>query len=495
MQPDPQQPRPAATLAIVRDGPDGPEVLLTVRPVGMRFMGGATVFPGGAVAPADADPRWERASRLDRPQAAAALADGDESGALAAFVCALREACEEVGLLLVHGHARPERGAELTADRWLERCLDLGVELATDALVPSGRWVTPRGAPVRFDARFFMARAPMNWEPDPDPAEVASWRWATARTALDELAAGAVVMAPPTVEMLQRIAAHADVDSLLARRSPEMEVHRLSPLVCVLRAPNPGKLTGPGTNTYIVGTGPTIVIDPAVDDDRYLDALCRVAGSVEAILVTHRHSDHVEGVPALVRRTGAPVYAWGGQPVENAQVTSLHDGEVVACPGAALTALYTPGHSSDHLCFVLEGAASLFAGDTILGEGTSVIAPPDGSMKAYLDSLRRLEDLHITRIYPGHFAPLDGGRDVVAGYIAHRKARERAVIAACGRDLRTLDEIVAMAYAGTPEPLLAIARFSAQAHLEMLEEQGRVKRIGDRWSIEAFDTSGHTESG
>lgn len=491
MPPEGERPRPAATIAVVRGGPEGPEVLLTVRPEGMRFMGGATVFPGGAIAAADLDPRWECASRLDRAQAAAIM-DDDGPHALAALVCALREAFEEVGLLLAYGDARIERSAGFDAGRWLERCLELGVELATDRLAPAGRWVTPVGNPVRFDTRFFIARCPSGWEPNPDPAQVAACRWATAPAAIDEVAEGSRLMAPPTVEMLQFIAAHDDVESLLERRAAS-GLRRLSPSVSVVVAPNPGLLTGPGTNTYIVGSRRALVIDPAVDDDEYLDAICKAAEVITAILVTHRHSDHFQGAGGLVRRTGAPVYAWGEQPVGNIAVSALTDGARVTCGGSALLALHTPGHASDHLCFLLEGAASLFSGDTILGRGTSVIAPPDGNMKAYMKSLRRLERLPVTRIYPGHFDPLDGGRMVIAGYIAHRLERERAIIDACSGKARSLDEIVAGAYGDTPGPLRAIARFSAQAHLEILESDGRAHRLGDRWIVEAIEKSGHTE--
>ncbi|MDQ4065707.1 MAG: MBL fold metallo-hydrolase, partial [Actinomycetota bacterium] len=175
-----------------------------------------------------------------------------------------------------------------------------------------------------------------------------------------------------------------------------------SPIVQTIVAPNPGMMTGLGTNTYIVGSGPTFVIDPAVDDDAYLDEVAAMAGDVVAILVTHRHPDHVGGAAALAQRTGARIHAWGNAPAGGASVDALNDGDVVSSADIRLTALHTPGHARDHLCFWLEGAASLFSGDTILGTGTAVIAPPDGNMRAYMETLERLRRLDVARVYPGH---------------------------------------------------------------------------------------------
>jgi glyoxylase-like metal-dependent hydrolase (beta-lactamase superfamily II)/8-oxo-dGTP pyrophosphatase MutT (NUDIX family) len=482
------EPRAAATLVLVRDSPRGMEVLLTERPKELRFMGGAVVFPGGAVADADLDPRWEAAAPLDAA-AAAALMDDEPGIARAAHVCALRESFEEVGLLLAEGAVeRVDRAAATDASAFLDQCLANDIRLLVADLVPAGRWVTPLGAPIRFDARFFITRAPQGWEPDPDPREVAAARWATAAETLTELSSGRVAMAPPTVEMLQLLDEFGSVDQAIAAFHAGRSVGtgdllsmRLSPLVQVVLAPNPGVMTGPGTNTYIVGTGPTAIIDPAVDDDGYIDLLVELAGDLAAILVTHRHPDHVGGVRALVERTGVPVRAHGTQPAGGADVVEVSDEEELRFGGATLRALYTPGHASDHLCYFLDRAASLFAGDNILGEGTAVIAPPDGDMRAYMTSLERLRVLDLDRIFPGHFRPLDGGRAVIDGYIAHRRQREARILAALDDGPATMDEIVAVAYADTPSALHPVARYSAQAHLEMLQADGRVRLAGDRW--------------
>lgn len=488
---DEAMPRPAATVVVLRDSSRGLEVLLTTRPEHLRFMGGAVVFPGGALAAADLDPRWEGASALDRRGAADALGDDDEGAALGPFVAALREAFEEVGFIL--GEGPLERLARSDADdpmTFLERCLALGVSLGTDLLVPAGRWVTPLGAPVRFDTRFFLAEAPPEWVPDPDPEEVAEARWATPAEALAELSSGGSIMAPPTVETLQHLDEFRSVEDAMSdvrvgpgARPPGVFTTRLSPLVQVVLAPNPGPMTGPGTNTYVVGAGPAVVIDPAVPDASYLDAVAATAGEIEAVLVTHRHPDHVGGVAAIVERSGAPVRAFGDADAGGVPVRPIADGEIIEVAGADLRALHAPGHASDHLCFLLEGAASLFAGDNILGEGTPVIAPPDGDMRAYLDTLRRLGRLTIDRIYPGHWRPLDGGRGVIERYVAHRKGREAAILAALEDGAATVEDIVGRAYTDTPEELHPIARFQALAHLQMLEDDGKVTEMGAKWSL------------
>ncbi|MDQ3772760.1 MAG: MBL fold metallo-hydrolase [Actinomycetota bacterium] len=490
-----QKARPAATLVILRDSDAGPQVLLTVRPKTLRFMGGAVVFPGGAVETADLDPRWEQASVLTRREAALALDVRDEAPALGSYVAALREAFEEVGFLIGRGPLDKLVGRQDEPAMWLESCLDLGIVLGTNQLVSAGRWVTPLGSPVRFDARFFVVCAPVGWEPAPDRTEVDGALWSTPAEALGDLAAGNSVMAPPTIEMLQRLDGHSDTEEILSsirdttwQADREILSVRLSPHVALVLAPNPGVMTGPGTNTYVVGTGTTLVVDPAVDEAPYLDAVMAVAGTVESILVTHRHSDHTGGAAALAARTGAPVRAFGDEPIDGVTVEPLSEGDETRAGGVTLRALHTPGHASDHLCFEMVGTKSLFAGDNILGEGTAVIAPPDGNMRDYLFSLYRLRGLELERIYPGHFRPLDGGTAIIDDYLAHRAERRRAVIAALG-SATSVDDIVTRVYADTPEHLHPVAHLQVEAMLELLEEENVVACHRGDWKRVDTDSS------
>jgi glyoxylase-like metal-dependent hydrolase (beta-lactamase superfamily II)/8-oxo-dGTP pyrophosphatase MutT (NUDIX family) len=481
-------PRPAATVALLRDGLDGLEVLLTVRRKSMAFMGGATVFPGGAVSSGDLDPRWADACTISPRDAASALGMDDEEAGLAAYVCAIRETFEEVGLLLATGPVeRIDRGIAADSMAFVEACIDSGVTLATDRLAPAGRWVTPLGSAIRFDALFFLATAPDGFEPVADAEEVERAGWAAPSATLDEFAKGRAVMAPPTVEMLERLNRHRSSAQALASfeavGSGQGSGTRLSPLVKVVVAPNPSAMTGPGTNTYVVGSGPYWVIDPAVDEPGFLDEVWRAAhGSVGGIAVTHRHSDHVGGVASLSARSAMAVRAWGRAEAGGVQVEPLEDGDRLEVPGAPLNVLHTPGHASDHVCFMMASAASLFSGDTILGEGTSVIAPPDGDMAAYLESLKRLRELPIDRIYPGHWPPLDGGAAVIDHYIAHRHEREALILDALSDGPVTVDDIVARAYGDTPLELHPIARYSAVAHLKKLETEKVVRESNGKWS-------------
>jgi glyoxylase-like metal-dependent hydrolase (beta-lactamase superfamily II)/8-oxo-dGTP pyrophosphatase MutT (NUDIX family) len=486
---DTAEPRAAATLVILREGSGGPEVLITIRPKELRFMGGVAVFPGGAIAPEDADSRWERCSTLDRAGAGAAL-EMDPEHALAAYICAIRESFEEVRFLPASGGRMPPATPE--PSDFLAECLAGDIHLQTDRLVPAGRWVTPLGSPIRFDARFFVTEASPEWEPSPDPREVADAFWSTPADALSRWESGDLLMAPPTVEMLQRLVLGTDVASILMELSGQSEtgaaVETHSTFVRRVVAPNPGLMTGPGTNSYIVGAGPVCVFDPAVDDEGYIDELMNIA-DIAAIVVTHRHPDHVGGVKALAERSGAKVRAYGPEDAGGVPVRPVEDGEVIEVGGVRLRALFTPGHAPDHLCFYFEGAASLFSGDNILGFGTAVISPPEGNMKTYIASLERLRSLHISRIYPGHFPPLDGGDAIVEGYLKHRNDRNEAIVAAVGSGAGSIEEIVAIVYADVSTELHPIAEHQVQAHLELLEEKGRLFRSGNRWLGRGVDYS------
>ena len=451
------------------------------------------MFPGGAVAPADRDPRWEQASVFGRAEAGTGLqlAGAD---ALAARVCALREAFEEVGWIVGEGPwKRLQRADGATPASFLERCLELNIRLGTERLHPAGRWVTPLGSPVRFDAQFFLAAADAAWEPRPDQREVAGCRWSTVEEALTELAGGRAIMAPPTIEMLQRLRSQPSVErALSSSRSREASssilAARLSPAVEVILAPNPGLMTGPGTNTYIVGSGPVCVIDPAVSEPSYLAAV-EGAGPIAAIAVTHRHPDHVGGVAELARRSGAPVRAFGAEPAGGTPVESLLEGEALTVPGATLRWIHTPGHSSDHVCFLLEGAASLFAGDNILGEGTAVISPPDGDMGAYIDTLERLRRLDLDRIYPGHFRALDGGSWVIDRLLEHRAQRAGAILDVLKTRPLHPEEIVSVVYRDVSSELHSLAARTVVAHLELLERQERVARTDEGWCLAGVEGS------
>src|SRR4051795_4947652 len=211
------------------------------------------------------------------------------------------------------------------------------------------------------------------------------------------------------------------------------EVATLSPLVRRVLCNNPNVFTGPGTNTYLIGRGDSdvIVIDPGPDDhEEHLDAVAAAGGGhIKCILVTHPHIDHSPGAKGLKERTGAKVLGFderdGFVPDE-----AIGDGFSINQPGFTLTAIHTPGHASNHLCYRLAEEDLLFSGDHIMSGSTVVIAPPDGDMNAYLQSLEALRQYRLEAIAPGHGPWIDDPWAKVDEYITHRHAREAAIAAA-----------------------------------------------------------------
>lgn len=259
---------------------------------------------------------------------------------------------------------------------------------------------------------------------------------------------------------------------------------RLSERVTRITAPNPGVMTGPGTNTYLVGDGEVAVIDPGPADPVHLDRLAQVgAGRIRWILATHTHPDHAPGAAGLRDRTEAEVLAFASRDGLVAD-RLLGDGDVVAGDGFRLTATHTPGHASNHLCYVLDDGW-VFSGDHIMQGSTVVITPPDGDMAAYLDSLRRLRALDLTAVAPGHGTVIDDPAAIIDYYVTHRLAREASITEALGRlGSATVDQVVAAVYTDVPEVLHPVARHSVFAHLIKLMAEGQARGgpgIDDLW--------------
>lgn len=253
----------------------------------------------------------------------------------------------------------------------------------------------------------------------------------------------------------------------------------ISPLVRRILAANAGLMTGPGTNTYLVGIDEIAVIDPGPADEEHLDAIAGCGGDrIRWILATHTHEDHSPGVAGLKERTGAEVLAFDDRDGLVAD-QRIGDGHVVEATEFRLTALHTPGHASNHLCFLLEEERVLFSGDHIMEGSTVVIAPPDGDMAAYLASLERLRKLRLRAIAPGHGHLIDSPMAVIDGYLSHRRAREEAIAAALtDAGTATIDEIVTRVYVDVPAALHPVARHSVHAHLRKLAAEGRAAGDG-----------------
>lgn len=257
-----------------------------------------------------------------------------------------------------------------------------------------------------------------------------------------------------------------------------------------LVAGNPGPLTGPGTNSYLIGTRELVILDPGPALPAHTEAILAAVGSatVVAIVVTHTHLDHSPGARELQRRCAAPL--WGSparHPVHQDATFSptrgVGDGDTLDCDAGPLVAVATPGHASNHVCWYQPAARLLYTGDHILGTTSPVILPPDGDMTEYLDSLARLAALSLALLLPGHGPPLTEPQAVIESLTRHRLAREARVAAALavGSPV-SLDALLPIAYADVDPSLYPWARRTLEAHLIRLERTGRARRVGAGWA-------------
>jgi glyoxylase-like metal-dependent hydrolase (beta-lactamase superfamily II) len=257
-----------------------------------------------------------------------------------------------------------------------------------------------------------------------------------------------------------------------------------------LIAPNPGMMTGPGTNTYLVGGEQLAVIDPGPAIDSHIAAvLAAGAGRIRLVLCTHTHMDHSPAAAAIKAATGAvvigrPAPAQAGQDASFAPDRVLEEGDRVMINGLTLRALRTPGHASNHLCYLLENTRMLFTGDHVMQGSTVVINPPDGDMRAYLGSLERLLGEDILIFAPGHGYLIGEPHREARRLIRHRLAREQKVVWALERmNAPTLDELVAEVYDDVSPRLHGVAQRSLAAHLDKLAAEGRVRALDGRYAL------------
>ena len=551
---EPLTPRPAATLALLRDGERGPEVLMMRRTHLAEFASGAYVFPGGAVDAADRDSALAVLVRgIDDAQASRVL--GMREGGLAYWVAAIRECCEEAGLLLAYDGSGDlvaiegdSREAEFDEQRRALaqgdlRLVDLlrrrNLTLATDKLAYLSRWITQPGRPRRFDTRFFVARSPSRQQSAHDGTELLHHVWLMPEEALARNARGELQLLYPTIKTLQVLARFKTVDEALAyaradRALPAMtprtatsrsgsttlfwgdyayaEVGKLDPhgtgaasceivpgqpvqlslRVRRITAPNPGMMTGPGTNTYLLGDATTgiAVIDPGPAIDSHVDAIVAAAGGpIRWIFCTHTHIDHSPAALPLKARTSAMTFGMLALHAERQDPTfepdtRLTHGQRIAVAGCTLRVLHTPGHASNQLCYLLEEEKLLFTGDHIMQGSTVIINPPDGDMRAYFGSLNALLAEDVAYVAPGHGFLMDKLPEVVDRLVLHRRDRENKVLHAL-RALgpATVEELVPSAYDDTPPGRHIIAARSLLAHLVKLESEGHARQIpGERWA-------------
>src|SRR5712671_2364861 len=481
-------PRPAATLALLRDtefpNAAGPQVLMLQRTQSAAFLGGAYVFAGGSLDAADDDGRIvARVRGLSLP-----------TPPVAYWIAAIRECFEEAGILLacdaqgqIVSAARAAGLAHYRSRPFVELLQGEDLYLPASELAYCGHWITAPGRARRFDTRFFVARAPDGQEGSHDAGEMVHALWITPREALERGARGEIELVHATRETLSELknfatAAEAmrhvrslkeidenracralgrEGEKIFRRADPQyFEIHwsdpeetgqgsyeltpgvpkRLDRFVTRLTAPNPGAMTGPGTNTYLVGEGDLAVIDPGPALSSHIDRILENAkGRLRWILCTHTHLDHSPAAAALKAATGAQLIgrpAPAGQDETFKPDSVLENGQRIPIGGAdsgvTLRAIHTPGHASNHLCYLLEDTRMLFTGDHVMQGSTVVINPPDGDMRAYLASLEHLLEEDLAIIAPGHGYLIGAPHKEIRRLIAHRLAREAKVQAALG---------------------------------------------------------------
>lgn len=263
-----------------------------------------------------------------------------------------------------------------------------------------------------------------------------------------------------------------------------MSASRLDDVTAVVLAPNPSPMTLDGTNTYLLGepgAGEVVVVDPGPDLSEHragVDAaLSELGADVAAVVLTHHHADHAEAI-GWAQEWGAEAFAFTPHLVTGA-VTPLEHGSTLTRAGLQIEAIHTPGHASDHLCLRIGQTGAVLTGDHVLGRGTTVVAWPDGDMRAYMASLHRLSTLDATVLYPGHGPALADPARTVSEYIAHRLQREQQVMAALQAGDTTAAQIVARVYADVDVALHPAAERSVRAHLDKLVAEERVTHVVD----------------
>jgi recombination protein RecT len=533
-QREPAVARPAATVVLLRDSDHGVEVLMTRRSPTASFAPGAYVFPGGAIDAADAD-----------AHAIAARRPAQDDVRLTQALAAIRESFEELGILLArHANGRPAGAQDVAAltrhQPFFAQCQARGLTLSADQVYVFAHWITDRDLPRRFDVPFLVARMPKDQTPVADEAEQFEPVWVRPADALERHKAGSFFMIFPTIRTLERLAKFESVDAVLhacagdkplwtscpragflsgaesrymehempygelALVSPDGQmVHHLDwrndqpvPLlknVTRLTAPNPGVMTGPGTNSYLVGDPTTgyLAIDPGPNDPEHIERLWRAAGGdIRMIVCTHSHIDHSPGArplqalcankPPILGLPSAPTAAPASLFVPD---RSLADGEERVLEGGGvrhtLKVIHTPGHAANHLCLVLVEDGLLFSGDHILNGSTTIVNPPDGEMTAYLESLdaltRACHEHGIEFILPAHGHVIGSALDAIAKLKAHRLKREAKVIAAMqAKPQGELAEWVELAYDDVPPHMWPMAQRSLLAHVQRIEALGLV---------------------
>jgi len=504
--------RSAAAIALYRRSGRDIEMLLVHRSPDLRFFGDYLAMPGGVRSPMDGPD--------EDAHAGTALAVG-RADSSAMRQCAKRELFEETGVLLDAGMRL------LPADRRVELrrgLLDRDEAVAENAwrelqrasagppeLVELCRIRTPPLAPVRYDTQFFLAELPDGEEPEVWPGELTTGRFETAENWLREWVAGDCLIVPPVIALLQRLQAGnlagftadaAAMDEGFRRGKLHRVFFTPGILMAILNTPTLPPATT--TNCFIVGTDRLFIVDPGAPEAadqallfELLDELQGEGASLEAVICTHHHRDHVGAVNAVSQRYQLPVHAHAitMERLEPGFLRGrvLADGDRIDLGTAPdggldwyLESIFTPGHDRGHLVFRESRYKALIAGDMISTVATIMIDPPEGHLSTYMNSLQRLLATEMTALLPSHGPAVPDGKKIVEKFIRHREFRKRSLRAALAEGPNTTAGLLPKVYQDVHEAMYPYATRVLRAGLEQLEEAGEVVNSGGVWT--ATDT-------